>query len=591
MTTPRMLLVLTCSWLAVSAAQDPVAVRMARLLEYTGLDHTAPEDVSRMAALWTRAQQPGLSHADRRLAFRDMYLLFGKLHGRDMTSRPQALDGLAEFVTGTFEAGGRMDLTLPEPRGTPEGRYLHVETRGRGPASLLLISDLGIDGRRLYESFAARQADACTMHIVTLPYAGAARPLPWPARLDYPARPWLTAIERELLALVDEPRFNRVTVVGTAAGGYFAARLALARPKRIRAVVLVNALVATSMRAPGNPDATASFAERLSLVKTAAPTPQLIPIAPVPPSDELRRRIADPASAHPTARNWMAFATKDDEVSRAWTFEALTTGFFVPSLEYRWELTSTDLSEQLPALTVPALAMGSWHDEGSPAQNTPTISQWEEMKLRAPAIPLTIVSFADTRHYISADAPAEFDRALADFLAGRTVRGTSTYTLPRSSPRASVMQSAGTTEIEIVYGRPAVNGRTLWGEVVPNGRVWRAGANEATTVRVSRDVMVSAERAGSRQPGDARRLAAGTYTFFVIPGDGEWTAIFNRVPRQWGAFDYNPAFDALRFNVPVDTVTPEEHLRYSIQPAGAAAAIVTLAWDIRAISFRVEAIP
>ena len=87
------------------------------------------------------------------------------------------------------------------------------------------------------------------MHIVTLPYAGDARPLPWPEKLDYAARPWLSQIERELLAMLDQPRMKGVTVVGTSAGGYFAARLALLRPKQVRAAVLVNALVNTSMRA------------------------------------------------------------------------------------------------------------------------------------------------------------------------------------------------------------------------------------------------------------------------------------------------------------------------------------------------------
>ena len=64
---------------------------------------------------------------------------------------------------------------------------------------------------------------------------------------------------------------------------------------------------------------------------------------------------------------------------------------------------------------LPTLAMGSWHDDGSPVQNSPSISQWEEMKLLYPAIPLTVVAFDDTRSYISVDAPEDFDRALSDF--------------------------------------------------------------------------------------------------------------------------------------------------------------------------------
>lgn len=551
--------------------------QMSGVLRYTGVANPAPDDVAQMAELWTRAQQSGLGREERRLAVRDMFVLYARLHGRDVSARPQALDGLSQFVMSTFEGGGRMDLTLPEPRGKPSGSYLHVETRGNGPTPLLLISDFGVDGGELYDSFARRQGSAYTMHIVTLPWAGTARPLPWPETLDYVGRPWLNEIEGELLALLDQPQMKGITVVGTSAGGYFAARLALLRPKQVANVVLVNALVNSPMRALTDPDAPAPLDQRLLRVRSVAPPPLLFPVAPAPPAEELRRLIADPNSRHPTARNWMAFAVKDTTVSRAWTFEALSSGFIVPSLEYTFELQSTDLTEQMKTLSVPMLAVGSWHDEGSPAQTTPNLSQWEEMKLLYPTIPLTVVAFDDTRAYISADAPEEFDRALADFLARRVVHGKTVYSLARTSPRASVMQSVAGTEISIAYSRPGVKERKVWGALVPNGRVWRAGANEATSFTFSRDVQI-----------EGHALPAGTYTFFAIPGDAEWTLIFNRVPRQWGAFNYNPAFDALRFTATPVEGSHEEYLRYDIAPEGTNAARVTLSWEKRRVAFRIE---
>jgi pimeloyl-ACP methyl ester carboxylesterase len=562
---------------SLHAEQDDVQERMAAVLRYTGVENPAPTDLKRMAELWTRAQQPGLEREARRLVFRDMYVLYAKLQGRDLTARPQTLDGFTQFVITTFDGGGRMNLTLPEPRGKPSGSYLHVEARGHGPTPLLLISDLGVDGGKLYDSFARRQASAYTMHIVTLPWAGAARPLPWPEKLDYAGRPWVNEIERELLALLDKPGTNGVTAIGTGAGGYFAARLALLRPRQLRKVVLVSALVNSPLRSVTDPDAPATPEQRLQRVKSVSPPPLLFPVAPVPPPGELQRLIADPASMHPTARNWMAFAVKDTAVSRAWTFEAIGGGFLVPSLEYTFELLSTDLTEQMKTLSVPMLAMGSWHDEGSPVQSPPSLSQWEEMKLLYPEIPLTVASFDDTRSYISADAPEEFDRALADFLAGRAVHGKTGYSLPRTSPRASVMESLAGTEIRIAYGRPGVKQRKIWGELVPNGRPWRAGANEATTFTFNHDVRI-----------DGHALPAGTYTFFLVPGEAEWTLIFNRVPRQWGAFNYNPAFDVLRFAAKPVESAHEEYLRYDIEPDGTNGARVALAWEKRRVAFLIE---
>ncbi len=570
-------LLLVCD---AGAQSHGVTSQVAEVLRYTGVENPASEDVARLGELWSRAQQSGLSSAERQAAFRDMYVLYAKLQGRDLSARPQTMDGLARFAATAFDGGARMDLHLPEPRSKPNGNYLHVETRGSGAAVLLLISDLGVDGRKLYDSFARRNASKYTMHIVTLPLAGAARPLPWPEKLDYAARPWLSQIERELVALIDQPKFKGAVVVGTSAGGYFAARLALLRPKRLRSVVLVDALVNMPMRAAESPDTPAPFAERLARIKAAAPAPQLFPVAPVPPSDELRRMIADPNSTHPIARDWMAFAVKNPLLSQAWTFEALSGGFFASSAEYQRELFTTDLTEDMKQLAVPMLAMGALHDDGSPRQSPPSLSQWEETKLLYPQAPLSVVAFEDSRSYISMEYPEEFDRALADFLAGRPVRGKSGYTLPRTSPRAMVMQAVAGAEVRIVYGRPAVKERKIWGALVPYNRVWRAGANEATTITVTRDVRVNGQA-----------LPAGTYTFFVIPSENEWTVIFNRVPRQWGAFNYNPAFDAVRFKVKPAEAVHEERLSYSIEPTGANSARVILAWEKRSIEFGIEVSP
>jgi hypothetical protein len=339
----------------------------------------------------------------------------------------------------------------------------------------------------------------------------------------------------------------------------------------------VDALVNSPMRSAADPDAPAPLAERLLRLKSVSPSPQLFPLAPVPPADELRRLIADPKSTHPTAQNWMAFAVKDPIISRDWTFAALSGGFFGRGIAYGFELMSTDLTEEMKSLAVPMLALGAIHDEGSPRQSPPSLSQWDEMKLLHPQIPLTGVAFEDARSYLSADAPEEFDHALADFLAGRPVRGKAGYSLPRTSPRAEVMQSVAGAEVRIAYGRPAVKEREIWGKLVPYSRVWRAGANEATTFTLSRDARI-----------EGHALPAGTYAFFVIPTKEEWTVVFNRVPRQWGAFNYNPAFDALRCKVKPSDGAHEEWLRYRIEASAKDAVVVTLAWEKQMVSFRVE---
>lgn len=112
---------------------------------------------------------------------------------------------------------------------------------------------------------------------------------------------------------------------------------------------------------------------------------------------------------------------------------------------------------------------------------------------------------------------------------------------PRVSPNGTVSQAIGVTTVRITYGRPSVRGRTIFGDLVPYGEVWRTGANEATTITFQHDVQI-----------EGQPLAAGTYGLFTLPSPDGWTVIFNRTANQWGAFSYDAAQDALRV-----AVTPE----------------------------------
>jgi hypothetical protein len=146
----------------------------------------------------------------------------------------------------------------------------------------------------------------------------------------------------------------------------------------------------------------------------------------------------------------------------------------------------------------------------------------------------------------------------------------------RVSPAASVTQELGISSVKIDYHAPAVQGRKIWGGLVPYDKVWRAGANEATTIAFSDPVKV-----------DGKDLPAGTYGFFAIPGPEEWTLIFSRSPKQWGAFAYQPGQDALRIQARPRACPPREYLAYAIQVAVPGALRVELAWDTLAVGFDV----
>ena len=150
--------------------------------------------------------------------------------------------------------------------------------------------------------------------------------------------------------------------------------------------------------------------------------------------------------------------------------------------------------------------------------------------------------------------------------------------IPRTSPDKSVSQKVGYTQIDINYGSPAVNNRIVWGELEPYNEVWRAGANDATTIEFDADVMI-----------EGHALEAGKYALFIIPRERKkWTVIFNKVHKQWGAYSHDPSEDALRVDVlPRSSSVYHERLRYDIRQHGYEYGEVSLFWEHVEVSFEV----
>ncbi|MCX6319366.1 MAG: DUF2911 domain-containing protein [Bacteroidetes bacterium] len=146
----------------------------------------------------------------------------------------------------------------------------------------------------------------------------------------------------------------------------------------------------------------------------------------------------------------------------------------------------------------------------------------------------------------------------------------------RPSPPAQAKQVLpnGAT-LTIDYSQPSIKGREIGTAIEPfEGKIWRAGANEATVFEVSQGVKVNGQE-----------LPAGKYGFFIIKNGDEWTLIFNKTWNQWGAFSYKESEDALRIKVKAGTADPAaEKLTYTISPEG----MVSLHWGEYKISFDVK---
>lgn len=146
----------------------------------------------------------------------------------------------------------------------------------------------------------------------------------------------------------------------------------------------------------------------------------------------------------------------------------------------------------------------------------------------------------------------------------------------RPSPPALATQTlASGAVISIDYSQPSVKGRVIGKDLEPKeGQVWRTGANEATVFETSKNILV-----------EGNELPAGKYGLFTIAGKDSWTIIFNKTWKQWGAYDYKQADDALRVNVkPTKAGSFAEKMTFDISKAG----VVTLLWGDHKVSFTVK---
>lgn len=144
------------------------------------------------------------------------------------------------------------------------------------------------------------------------------------------------------------------------------------------------------------------------------------------------------------------------------------------------------------------------------------------------------------------------------------------YSVPAASPRQKVEQQFSMSKISIDYGRPGVKGRKIFGELVPYGQVWRAGANSSTKITFGQAVNFG-----------GKTVPAGTYGLFIVPTEKEWKVILNKDFQQWGAYTYDPKQDVVDVTVPVNTLADkQEWFEITLNPTDENSGNLVIKWDM-----------
>lgn len=156
----------------------------------------------------------------------------------------------------------------------------------------------------------------------------------------------------------------------------------------------------------------------------------------------------------------------------------------------------------------------------------------------------------------------------AILLAATAPKAQPAVVLPRASPAATVSQDLGYAKATVSYSRPSVKGRAIWGGLVPYGKVWRAGANEATTFEISQDARVG-----------GKALPKGKYGLFIEPTEKEWTFIFSKQAQAWGSFAYDAKDDVLRVSAKPSAAPATERMEFVFEGLSDSGATLVLRWD------------
>ncbi len=554
------LIIILLTFALSSSAQRSVSVRerITNLVKYA--DVTVSKDSLNIWVGWVEiGESPDQEVTIRNEAWKKFLLSFYSHQGTipDESVTVQSLQAWSQFLTFPFLTGrildfnnvGRNDITVSEI----------ITKSGEGSSHILLIPPFGFSSD-IFEIFKIRYKDDFIFHEVSFPQGNNA--WKYPAKANYSEAEWLTKTENAVATYLQKLGDVDLLAVTTGTGTYTALKLT-EKFSNIKGIVSIDGLYKSDLvDVSKGKDADKDY--RKSASDRAFPTSMVIQF-----------------SQGVLARNY-AFSqnsAKNQQYLNQITPENVNT-----ILRYSQEFKAQDITSILLKSNIPILSIVSIHnDQSSQASDRSVLRLWAELKANNADIPLSIIKVPGSQSLVFIDQPELFNYYFKKFTVAPSeqisqIPTETEVTVELPSPLASESQVIESCKITIEYSQPALNGRSAFGELVPYGKVWRAGANAATTFAVSRDVLID----------ETHFLKAGKYSLFFIPEKEEWEVIINRIPDQWGAYNYKKDFDALRFKVkPTITDQPFEFLNYDLVRAMPDVASLKMNWANISVSFNI----
>ena len=331
-------------------------------------------------------------------------VISGSENSSERNSALTKMNPRMRFVTCAIGAGvlalnSSRACAAPPPAPTTVTPLAHVEERGTGPITMILIPGLSCDWR-IYDAFMTRNASKYRMLAVTLPGFGGSTAPPIAADASPMDGKWLLNAQAAILKLIQERKLDKPVIVGHSLGGHLAIQLAAGHGEHIKSAISIDGLPLFPPPPPGQPDtaeARATMVKQFGIMMNSMPVESW--------ADGQKRSVAmlvtDPARAK-------VLGEICAEVPKANT------------VEYMLEMIGSDLRPQMGKIQIPLLTISAVSNDAGPemAANIRAVVR-DEFKGASPSVKL--VTFEDSRHFIMDDRPADLDQAIATFLAGGKV--------------------------------------------------------------------------------------------------------------------------------------------------------------------------
>lgn len=530
---------------------------LTQLINYWNIQNDVPKDTLTQWAQWlVEAENTTAPFPEKLTKYKLLYRsIYKALKGEEGQYKNIFIDQgrLAQIAAISNEGSLKWEAQKKSAPNTSLGR---IEKIGKGNTAMIVLPSFEYN-TSYFTNLMKSNEQEYTFYTVTYPGIDGTLPYAIGEKRNFAGMPWHTNLVTNMVQqVISKNKLSSFYIIAHNHSLELAILIAKAKPEMVKGIVFLNGSTVKMLAIGSGFTVTPASAsaptqeKRMEIINRDFPMEDLIP-----------------TKSYFNFNSYENIYTTNRNLSIKQLTETQERNDLYAVSTYIHESMALDARDALIKMKIPVLEILPRHDELSPfvVFNRRNIQNRRKYHKTNPAVQAGLV---DGRDLFFHEFPERVSPLMSRFIKGQTVTNELVPTHEvNESPKAIISQTFSNTDVTVNYYRPAAKGREIFGQLVPFEKVWRAGANSATEISFSRDVLVN-----------GKKLPKGRYSFFIIPEVDQWTLIFNSITDQYGAFAYDSAFDVMRIPVTVQRAAKQEWLKYDFENITAISADLSVHW-------------